>query len=153
MRQILKLRKEQKESNYETKITRKDGIPIEIVISGAPIVDRNKNVTGSIGLHWDISKMKAMERQIAEEALNRQKEILEVRVTEEERQKEKLGHELHDSVGQMLTYTSLYLQVIANSSNPDQFSINKAQQKIQDTLNEVRRISRSLAPLHCMNLA
>ncbi|MEI7472243.1 MAG: PAS domain S-box protein [Chitinophagaceae bacterium] len=154
MQGVRDLRRDQKESNYETKIIRKDGNPIEIVISGAPIVDRNKNVTGSIGLHWDISKMKAMERQIAEEALNRQKEILEVRVTEEERQKEMLGHELHDSVGQMLTYTSLFLQVIANAPNPDISSINKAQQKIQDTLNEVRRISRSLAPpaLHELGL-
>lgn len=141
-------RKEKKNSTYETTVKRKDGKLLDLVISGAPIIDLSGNNRGSIGIHWDVSDIRAMEQMIAEEALTRQHEIMEATLNAEERQKELLGGELHDSVGQILTYTSLYLQVASTGSaadfNPQVFQ--KAQQKILEALNEVRRISRSLVP-------
>ncbi|MEI7965708.1 MAG: PAS domain S-box protein [Chitinophagaceae bacterium] len=145
MNSVNKTRKKKKQSTYETKIKRKDGTIIDLVISGAPVVNKAGDVTGSVGIHWDVSSLRIMEHQLAEEKMMRQHHIMEAKLNAEERQKQLLGRELHDSVGQMLTYTSLYLQVAASKEyDPNIFL--KAQESILATLNEVRRISRSLVP-------
>jgi PAS domain S-box-containing protein len=147
MYEVSKVRQEKKLSTYETSLKRKDGKMLDLVISGAPIIDLSGKNRGSVGIHWDVSDIRAMERTIAEEALTRQHEIMEASLNAEEKQKELLGHELHDSVGQILTYTSLYLQMAADDATEKNNEVfKKAQQKIIEALNEVRRISRSLTP-------
>ncbi len=133
-------------ATYETHLIRKDGQLIDVIISRSSIIDLSGNVKGAIGIHWDVSAIRMMERQLARESLTRQHEILEARLNEEERQKQLLGHELHDNIGQMLTYTSLFLQLAGNAEKPDPSVFHKAQKKIHDTLNEVRRLSHTLVP-------
>ena len=57
-----------------------------------------------------------------------------------------LGNELHDGVGHILTYTSLFLQMASQSEKLDPNLFNKAKSKVDEALNEVRRISRNLMP-------
>ncbi len=50
-----------KTSVYDLRIRRKDGSPIWITVSGAPIYDLNSNIIGSIGIHQDITDRKNKE--------------------------------------------------------------------------------------------
>ncbi len=49
---------------YEVQIMKKDGSRIWVIISGAPFYDENDEISGSIGIHLDISKRKEMERDL-----------------------------------------------------------------------------------------
>lgn len=51
-------------SAYEIKIRRKDGTPVWLIVSGAPVVDSFGEVIGSIGIHHDISERKQQEQQL-----------------------------------------------------------------------------------------
>lgn len=146
MKMVEKSRKQRSDSIYEVKMKKSKNELIDVVISGSPIIDLQGNVKGSVGIHWNVTEIRKMERVIEEEKLSRQKEIMQVTLNAEEQQREILGNELHDGVGHILTYTSLYLQMAANSIEftPDTF--NKAHDKVEQALNEVRRISRSLVP-------
>ncbi len=57
-------RKEGVAGAYEAKLVRKDGKEIWVIISAAPIVSAEGEVTGSIGLHFDISERKQMEEAL-----------------------------------------------------------------------------------------
>lgn len=75
-------RKEGSTGVYEVQIRRKDGELIWVIISGAPIYDMQGNVTGSIGVHLDITERKKLERDLilaknqAEEAQIAEKQFL-----------------------------------------------------------------------------
>ncbi len=146
MTNVSKTRAEKNESIYEIKMKKNKGELVDVVISGSPIIDMQGKVRGSIGIHWDVTEIRKMERKMEEDRLSRQKEIMQATLNAEEKQREILGNELHDGVGHILTYTNLFLQMAANSDTfqPDLFS--KAQDKVGEALNEVRRISRNLVP-------
>ena len=64
MREKTRLRLRHVADQYEVRIRRKDGMVIWLEIGGAPQVDGDGNVVGSIGVHNDVT-----ERRLAEEAL------------------------------------------------------------------------------------
>lgn len=64
---MIKQAKEREEGNagvYEIQINKKDGSRIWVIISGAPFYDENNNMSGSIGIHLDISGRKKMEKDL-----------------------------------------------------------------------------------------
>jgi two-component system sensor histidine kinase UhpB len=64
----------------------------------------------------------------------------------EEKQREQVGLELHDEVGHVLTYTSLFLQMLTQGESIRPEQINKAHQQVEHALQELKRISRNLVP-------
>lgn len=67
---------------YEMELYKKDRSKMWVMISGAPIVDSHGYITGSIGIHYDITLQKKLQkdlenaRQIAEEAQEAEKQFL-----------------------------------------------------------------------------
>ena len=57
-------RKNGEASVYETQISRKDGTKIWVLISGAPYYDEKNRVSGSVGIHLDITKQKLLESDL-----------------------------------------------------------------------------------------
>jgi len=51
-------------SAYEIQITHKNGEPIDVIISGTPLFDKNGKVYGSIGIHYNISYRKKIETEL-----------------------------------------------------------------------------------------
>jgi PAS domain S-box-containing protein len=135
-----------KEGLYEIKVTKKDGSPAIWVISGAPTFDMKGKVRGSIGIHWDVTEIRALENKHLLDSVKKEKELMEARLQAEEIQREMIGRDLHDGVGQMLAYLSLYFNVLKEKSLINHQDIDKAQTTLRSTIDEVRRLSRNLAP-------
>ncbi len=152
MKDVATTRYQKKDSIYEIKIKKKNGSLLDVVISGSPIIDINGNVKGSVGIHWDVTEIRKMEKLIEEEKTIRQNEVMKATLNAEEEQKEILGNELHDGVGHILTYTSLFLQMAANSEKFGPELFLKAHKNVEKAINEVRRISRTLVPAALIDL-
>jgi len=135
-----------KEGLYEIKVAKKDGSNATWVISGAPTFDMKGKVRGSIGIHWDVTEIRALENKLLLDSVKKEKELMEARLGAEEEQREMIGRDLHDGVGQMLAYLSLYFNVLKEKSSIDTKDIDKAQSTLKSTIDEVRRLSRNLAP-------
>ncbi len=146
MKNVTTVRSKKNDSIYEVKMKKNHGDLIDVVISGSPIIDLQGKVRGSIGIHWDVTEIRKMEKMIEEEKTLRQKEVMQATLNAEEQQRQILGNELHDGVGHILTYTSLFLQMASGSDKESSNLFNKAHTKVEEALNEVRRISRSLIP-------
>jgi len=150
--EIDKSRRKKTESIYEIKVKKAKGEILDLVISGSPVIDIEGKVKGSIGIHWDVTHLRKMEMMIEEEKINRQNEIMKATINAEEKQREIFGNELHDGVGHMLTYTSLFLQMAGGSDEIKPELIFKAKDKVEEALNEIRRISRNLVPPALLDL-
>jgi PAS domain S-box-containing protein len=135
-----------KEGLYEIKIKRKDKKDATWVISGAPTFDMKGKVRGSIGIHWDVTEIRDLETKILFESVQREKQLMEARLQAEEEQREVIGRDLHDGVGQMLAYLSVYMNILKEKDGVGYSDIDKAQTTIKKTIDEVRRLSRNLAP-------
>ena len=135
-----------KEGLYEINVVKKDGSKAIWVISGAPTFDMKGKVRGSIGIHWDVTGIRALENKLLQESVKKEKELMEARLQAEEEQREMIGRDLHDGVGQMLAYLSLYFNVLKEKQTIKQEDVEKAQTTLKSTIDEVRRLSRNLAP-------
>ncbi|MBX2875017.1 MAG: PAS domain S-box protein [Saprospiraceae bacterium] len=58
-------RRQGKAGVYEVQIKRKDGRRIWVIISGAPIKDKQDKVVGSVGIHYDITARKELEQNLS----------------------------------------------------------------------------------------
>jgi len=150
--EIDKSRRKKTESIYEIKVKKAKGEMLDLVISGSPVIDVEGKVKGSIGIHWDVTHLRKMEKMIEDENINRQNEIMKATINAEEKQREIFGNELHDGVGHILTYTSLFLQMAGGADEIKPELIHKAKDKVEEALNEIRRISRNLVPPALLDL-
>lgn len=65
----------------------------------------------------------------------------------EEKERNRIAHELHDSLGQLLSTTKLHLSAVGNSVPPaQQRAYQDAVGLLDDSVSEVRQISHNLAP-------
>jgi PAS domain S-box-containing protein len=135
-----------KEGLYEIKVRKKDKSLATWVISGAPTYDMKGKIRGSIGIHWDVTEIRDLETKILFESVQKEKELMEARLQAEEEQRDVIGRDLHDGVGQMLAYLSLYFNILKEKDSIAEEDIDKAQVTIKKTIDEVRRLSRNLAP-------
>jgi PAS domain S-box-containing protein len=135
-----------KEGLYELRIRKKDGKNATWVISGAPTYDLKGKVRGSIGIHWDVTEIRELESKILFESVQKEKELMEARLQAEEEQRDTIGRDLHDGVGQMLAYLSVYMNILKEKDNINPTDVEKAQTTIKKTIDEVRRLARNLAP-------
>lgn len=146
MEDVRKLRSSGQDSSYEINIRKKNGEAALLVVSGAPLYNKNGTVRGSVGIHWDITEMRELERKLTEEKINKEKEIVEATLLAEEEQRAQIGRDLHDGVGQMLTYINLYLGIIRSRGSFTPADVNELEKTVKNTLEQVRTLSRTLAP-------
>ena len=134
------------EGFYEIRIKSKNMGHKNLIISGTPIYDENGQVKGSIGIHWDITETRKLDSKFLFESIQKEKQLIEARIQAEENQREVLGRDLHDGVGQMLVYLDLYMKLLKEKKAIIHTDIEKAENTIQKILDEIRRLSRNLAP-------
>ncbi len=141
-----RIREKGKESVYEVNIIRKSGEVANMIISGAPVIDWSGKIRGSVGIHWDVTRIRSMERQLIEDRINQEKYILEAKLQAEEDQRSQIGRDLHDGVGQMLAYMSLLLNMMKEKAAYDPEDIDRLGKTVAQTLEQVRTLARTLAP-------
>jgi PAS domain S-box-containing protein len=146
MEEITSLRKQGKESVYETTLIRKDGVEAEVVISGAPTFDIDGTVKGSIGIHWDVTEIRKTQQALLTERIGREQQLLETKLQAEEEQRAQIGRDLHDGVGQMLAYMQLYIGLLKTNQQFGEKEIAQLETTVEKTLQQVRLLSRSLVP-------
>lgn len=119
----------------EEKIVRSDRSTVDVEVIAAPFP-----VGDTSAIHVilrDITERKALERQ-----------IIEVSTAEQER----IGHDIHDGIGQQLTGASMLAagierRLVAGGHHSDAKAIAKLRTHLLDTLEEARSLARGLSPV------
>jgi signal transduction histidine kinase len=97
-----------------------------------------------IGAAQDISERKRLESEILKNEIEYQKTISQASIDSQEMERTAIGKELHDNVNQILTTTKLYLDLARTKPELKDELIKKSIYNINDVINEIRNLSRSL---------
>lgn len=139
-------RDNQKHSVYEVKMKKKDGSIMNVIINGSPVRDEKGNVIGTIGLHWDITNIRRLNILIEQEKAAMQQAAFQALVDAERQKSERLGLELRDTVGHMLTTVCLQLQKNIAESPENSLSLEALSVQVKETLLQVESIAHQLTP-------
>lgn len=97
-----------------------------------------------IGSLQDMTSLKEMENMLMEEKLERQKEISETVITVQEKERTRIGHELHDNVNQILSTVKLLVDMISASGKEQKELKTKSLDYIALAIEEIRKLSKEL---------
>jgi signal transduction histidine kinase len=97
-----------------------------------------------IGAAQDISERKRLEKELLQAELDYQRLLHQATVDSQEKERAEIGKELHDNVNQVLTTTKLYLDLATTDPGLRDELIRKSLQNINDVIQEIRHLSRSL---------
>lgn len=114
------------------------------------IYDKEGKPIGVVGAMQDITRQKNLEKEIIEKERSRQNQIAQAAVFAQEKERAEIGKELHDNIGQLLTTTKLYLEMLKNNQENPVALIDRSTNHINSIIKEVRSLSRSLVP-HSLN--
>jgi len=114
---------------------RKDGAEFTVFLSTSQIKDSNGHVIGLMGVAHDITEQRRMER-----------EILEISA----RERQRIGFELHDGLGQHLAGIAYKTQSLVESLAGDgaaRMAAREIVDLVNDAMRQTRQLARNLEPL------
>ena len=123
---------------YELPLMKKNGELIWVIINGAPIKDRYGNVTGSVGIHLDIT-----ERKRTQEALEEAKAIAEDARKSEKRFLANMSHEIRTPINAIIGMTHLLYDTKPNEKQAEYLSaINYSTDLLINLVSDILDISK-----------
>jgi two-component system sensor histidine kinase UhpB len=97
--------------------------------------------------------LKVMEQEIMSQKIQEQKKIARAIIRAQEKERNRIGQELHDNVNQMLVGTKLYLEMAGDGDIDVQQIIKSSLNMIQQSITEIRALSaRNVTPLKNIDL-
>jgi PAS domain S-box-containing protein len=115
------------------------------------IVYENGLPVKMIGSLQDVTSIKQLESQLIEEKLERQKEISEMVIHVQEKERTRIGHELHDNVNQILSTTKLFVDMLTPANKEEKLAKQKSLDYILMAIEEIRKLSKELVVPHLKN--
>lgn len=145
LRNTLREALEKKEKSWESEYRFKNaGGQYIIVYDRGYILYENDVPVKMIGSLHDVTQIKKLESKLLEEKIQHQKEITETIFAVQEKERTRIGHELHDNVNQILSTAKLFTDMIVPSSPDGEQLKHKVSEYIISAIEEIRRLSREM---------
>ncbi|MFN3487524.1 MAG: ATP-binding protein [Emticicia sp.] len=123
---------------YEIPIQKKNGEVMWVIVSGAPIIENNGKVTGSVGIHLDIT-----ERKRTQEALEEARKVAEDARRAEKRFLANMSHEIRTPINAIIGMTHLLHDTNPNKKQVEYLSaINYSADLLLNLVSDVLDISK-----------
>ena len=130
----------------EYRFIRADGSIANVIDRGLILRDDKGIAYRMVGAMMDITERKQLEAQLAEQLINRQRQITEAAIQAQEKERGEIGRELHDNINQILTTTKLYIDMAINEEDIRLELLKKSHSNISSAIEEIRILSKSLVP-------
>jgi len=108
------------------------------------IVYENNVPVKMIGSLHDMTQVKQLEQKLVAEKLQKQKDITETIFRVQEKERTRIGIELHDNVNQILTTSKLFLDMISVKDKKHEDLKKKISEYILLAIEEIRRLSKEM---------
>ena len=133
-----------KSSKTEVSFTRYDESEFigEVVYSTYNDAEGNRKF---IVLVRDVTQRILMEKRLLTEQKRYQRRLTKQIILAQEREREAIGHELHDNVNQILTTVKLFLEMAKNQEDMREELLPKSIFHIQECIHEIRNLSHALS--------
>jgi PAS domain S-box-containing protein len=130
--------------SYEISYPQPDGAFTWYYVRMFPISNGNPEVLGIMCAVSDITQHKLLEQEILDQKVQEQKRITRAVIKAQEKERNKMGQELHDNVNQILASAGMYLQTwLATGGEMDKQMVEESSQLIRVAIEEIRYLSRN----------
>ncbi len=134
---IEKLKNHEIVLHYDGIRQRKNGELVQMSILPSPIKDKDGKITGISVIARDITEKKALEKEVLETS---------------EKERERIGQDLHDSLGQQLTGILLNVKSLENELKPLQQpdfieKLKETEDLIKNAIMQTRELAKGLVPI------
>lgn len=114
-------------------------------VSCQPVFDEMGNLQHFFSISTDVTERKKLQQVLDKEKKNRQKMITAAAIAAQEKERAHVGLELHDNVNQVLTTVKLYTEICRDGLGNTSEIMNKSIQLLQESINEIRNLSKRLS--------
>jgi PAS domain S-box-containing protein len=98
-----------------------------------------------IGSMLDLTEIKELENQLLQEKIKHQKEIARSIIDTQEKERTRLGQELHDNINQLLLVTKLYMGLLKpGSETGNKVIVKKIMESLDMAITDIQAISREM---------
>lgn len=112
-----------------------------------PFFIQSSKEWGILGVAIDITQRKILQEQQTKLRLEHQKSLMNAVVDAQERERSKIANDLHDGLGQLLTAAKMNLNAVTTMKGyTENINLKKSEQLLENSIQEVRNITRSLVP-------
>ncbi len=132
------------ESEY--RFRKSDGTYANVLDKGYLIFNKDNTPLRMVGAMQDITERKKLEQELLVRERNKQNQIAQAVVFAQEKERAEIGKELHDNVGQLLTTTKLYLEMLKHKLDDPLELIERGSRHINMVIHTIRNLSHSLVP-------
>ena len=127
------------------KITSPQGKTRSFLVMKFPLrMSDNTIAIGGTGM--DITEQLEMEEALRNQQLSFQKDITRATIEGQEKERAEIGRQLHESVGQVLSTTKLYIDLQLQEGKLNEELLVKSTQYLSDAIEEIRFLSGALTP-------
>ena len=141
IKKVIETKKQTWESEYRFK--KVSGEYMKVLDRGYVLYENDIPVKMIGSLH-DVTRLKVLEAKLIQEKINHQKDITETIFVVQEKERTRIGHELHDNVNQILSTCKLFSEMINTTTPEDDQLKTKVTNYIQIAIEEIRRLSREM---------
>ncbi|MDQ3277755.1 MAG: PAS domain S-box protein, partial [Bacteroidota bacterium] len=126
---------------YEYRLRRKDGSYCFVYERGHILRDAGGKAVRMVGIMQNITERKRIEAALE----GQRKRTTAAVIAAQEKERSFVSQELHDSVNPVLTTVKLYQDLILSDEESRATLVNKSKALLQDSINEIRRLSKRLS--------
>jgi two-component system sensor histidine kinase UhpB len=130
----------------EYRFVKADGTYKFVLDRGFILLNDDQKPYRMIGAMMDITERRKLEAELAEQKINKQREITEATIQAQEKERSELGKELHDNINQILSTTKLYIDMALTETDIREELLQKTYKNISSAIEEIRMLSKSLVP-------
>ena len=141
IKEVIENKKQSWESEY--RFRKASGEYMMVLDRGYVIYEKGRPVKMIGSLH-DVTQLKELESKLIREKIKHQKTITETIFAVQEKERTRIGHELHDNVNQLLSTCNLFLGTIKTATEEDEQLKIKAAEYTQLAIEEIRRLSKEM---------
>lgn len=97
-----------------------------------------------IGTILDLTELKGLENQLLQEKIKHQKEIAKSIIDTQEKERTRIGQELHDNINQLLLVAKLYMGLLKPSEPANKVIAKKVVESLDMAIADIQAISREM---------
>jgi PAS domain S-box-containing protein len=121
---------------------RKNGEPFWNRVRITPVYNERKELIHFIGIQEDITEIKQQRLTMGNEAV--EKIVAGTVLKAQKNERHRVGMELHDNIGQKLSAIKIYMGMLHSGSNNKVDLLKKSGELLNETIGEVRDLSKNL---------
>ena len=139
---------EGKESRWRKifRMVRPDGSIAWLNSNALVIRDKNEKAVRMVGVMQDVTEVRRLQHELMEQELQRQKQIAEITIQAQEKERQEIGKELHDNVNQLLATAKIMIDTARSIPDMHDLCLTKSQESILAAIHELRSLAHSMMP-------